>query len=130
MTAIFYFLWFGALLRICVTPGLRILFRGVFVLCVLAGVWVIIGAFAYQAKYSTYLTSVHEFEARKARYFAIERQLQSIAQEHPTSRDVLLQLAGISYQVGNHEKLLEYVQALRRVDPNNASVKSFLKSIQ
>lgn len=130
MIFVFYFLWFVALGKILLGPTTRLLAKLLFLICIGVGTWIIVGGFIYQSKYSEYLAQKSAFEAEKRVYIESEKKLEDLATIHPTSRDVLLRLATIAYQMGDTPKLLGYIETLRSIDPNDEKVKQFIHSTQ
>lgn len=130
MIFVFYCLWILAIGKVLLGPTLRLATKFLFLLLIVIGMWIIGGGISYQVQYSQYLAEKKSFETKKQTYLDSEKKLEGLLVSHPTSRDVLLRLAAISYQIGDHPSLLGYVHSLRQVDPNDEKVKTFLHSIQ
>ncbi len=64
---------------------------------------------------------------KKESFEEVLKRVKTIHDEHPTSRDVLLQLAIISHQIGDTEHVRQYESQLKVVDPNHPSVIEFFQ---
>lgn len=130
MTLWFYFLWSLAVFHVLFSSPLKVLTKLLWLLVIIAGIWLILGAFSYQKKYTAYRARRETIENERMGLLKKREKLEAASLQHPTSRDVLLHLAALSAQFGEREKLLEYTQRLREVDPNNEMVRKFLQAIQ
>jgi hypothetical protein len=130
MVVLFYVLWSAAVARVLLSPFTKVARKGMWIGVILVGIWLCLGALTYKSYYAEYQVKQKEFESKKDGILVEKIRLEKLYKSHPTSRDVLLKLALLAYQFGEREKLLQYVETLRAVDPNNAQVRAFIQSIQ
>lgn len=130
MVLLFYILWSLAVARVLFSPIAKIARKAMWVCVILIGIWLCVGAITYRSHYAQYQVQKKEFESKKDGILVERMRLEKLYKSHPTSRDVLLKLALLSHQFGEREKLLQYLEELRAVDPNNAQVRAFIRSIQ
>ncbi|MEP7166936.1 MAG: hypothetical protein ABI758_03085 [Candidatus Woesebacteria bacterium] len=130
MILLFYILWSLAIVRVLLAPLFTVARKGLWLGVVLIGIWVLVGTVTYQSFYLQNQEKKKEFEAKKDTILVEQKKLEKLYKSHPTSRDLVLELANLSYQFGEHEKLLQYVSELRAIDPNNPKVEKFLQEIQ
>lgn len=130
MSLVFTVLWLIAIGKVLVFPILHRVGQVFFTIAVIAGIWVITGALVYQTHYARYAQEKADFETLQTAFFSKRSHLLSLLSTHPTSRDVLLRLALIDSQIGEHEPVLGYIKTLKEVDPNHPEVLRLLRVIQ
>lgn len=130
MSLVFTVLWLIAVGKVLLFPLLRRVGKVFFAIVVLAGIWVITGAIVYQTQYARYEREKADFESVQSAFFSKRSRLLGLLETHPTSRDILLRLALIDSQIGEHEPVLGYIKTLKEVDPNHPEVLRLLQVIQ
>lgn len=126
----FYFLWSIAVVQVFLFPFRRLLRTALWSSVVIAGAWLILGAITYQTQYTAYSLERARFEAQKESLSSEKMKLESLYRAHPTAIDILTKLAYLSYQFGEHEKVLRFLQEIEQVDPNSPETKELRLTLQ
>lgn len=120
----FWFFWTLTVVRVLTAPAAVIGKKGLFILSILIGFWLIVGVSTYQTKHLAYEQQRSSLQSQINTLYLEKQKLETLRLSHPTSRDVLFSLAEISYRIHDKATLDSVVQELQRLDPNSPLVKT------
>jgi len=120
----FWFFWSLTVLQVLTAPAVLVGKKGLFVLSILIGFWLILGVSTYQTKHLAYEQQRSSLQSQIDTIYREKQKLEVLRQQHPTSRDVLFSLAQIAYRLHDITTLQNVSQELQRLDPNSPVIQT------
>lgn len=85
-------------------------------------IWIAIGGIHYHSQYKLHRALFEEQHDVRTQIEERRSRVQQKLQEHPTSRDLLIESANLSHQLGDYDAFEMYLERLRKIDPNHPVV--------
>lgn len=120
----FWFFWILTVITVVVAPAVLVGKKGLFIGSILIGFWLILGVSTYQTKHLAYEQQRSSLQSQIDTLYQEKQKLETLREQHPTSRDVLYALAQVAYRLHDTTTLNDVTEQLLKLDPNSPHVQS------